>query len=527
MRESGRRRRLQTVLFTDIVGSTDIAAKLGDARWRALLSRHHALVRREVRRFGGREVDTAGDGFFVTFSSPADGIRCALGASEAVRELGVEIRAGLHFGEIEQMKPKVAGLAVATASRIASLARAGEVLVSSTVEELVAGSGIRFEDRGPQVLRGVPGARHVFAVTSVDGAPRPETLSSEEAERRLDAITPAPFARRHRSWIALAAIMAAGAGASIFALTRPAAPPPPVQIRPNSLVEIDPATDKVTAAVPVVEPGGSQIAVVPPRELWVLSQQNQVVSIVDSRAREKETLGIFGGQATDTAAGYGIAYAAHLVWVSGANNEVVALDPDLRTVVDRIRIPGSPNLMAVAFNRVWVAVHDAELVDAINPNTGHIVLTGHIGPGDNGIGAGEGAVWVANYLNGTISKIDPQTGKTTPIDLDYDSGPATIGVGFGSAWVSDVRKGIVERIDPATNEVVRHIKVGRPSASFASDIAALAGSMWVVSPASKSVVRIDPATNTVQARIRVPFYPAGLVAAYGKIWVTVGGTAPP
>jgi class 3 adenylate cyclase/streptogramin lyase len=526
MWDSRRRRSLKTVLFTDIVGSTDIASKLGDARWRTLLSRHHALVRREVRRFGGREVDTAGDGFFVTFATPAEGIRCACGAADAVRELGVEIRAGLHFGEIEQMKPKVAGLAVATAARIAALAAGGEVLVSSTVEELVGGSDIAFDDRGPQALKGVPGRRHVFAVAAVDGSPRPQPLARAEAERRLDAIVPAPFARRHRSWIALAGILAAGAASAVFVLTRPPAPPPPVHIRPNSLVQIDPRTDKITAAVRVVEPGGSQIAVVPPHELWVLSHQNQVVSIVDSQTHGEQTLGIFGGLASENAGGYGIVYAANRVWVSGSNGDIIALDPGTRTVVAKLHIAGVPNLMAVGFGRVWVAVHDAELVDAIDPRAARVVLTGHIGPWDNGIGVGEGAVWVANSLDNTVSKVDPRSGKSKLIELGDVGHPATIATGFGSAWVSDPRNGIVVRIDPATNRIVRRIRVGRPSAAYASDIAALAGSMWVVSPGSRSIVRIDPATNRVQARIRVPYYPAGLVAAYGKVWVTVGRTVP-
>ena len=154
---------LATVLFTDIVGSTERAAELGDRRWRELLSAHDAAVRRELERFRGREVDTAGDGFLAAFDGPARAVRCALSAGEAVQQLGVEIRVGIHTGECELDGPKVRGIAVHTGARIASLAGPGEVLVSQTVKDLVAGSGLAFDDRGVHALKGVPGEWCVYA----------------------------------------------------------------------------------------------------------------------------------------------------------------------------------------------------------------------------------------------------------------------------------------------------------------------------------------------------------------------------
>ena len=154
---------LATVLFTDIVGSTGRAAELGDRRWRELISTHDAAVRRELERFRGREVDTAGDGFLAAFDGPARAVRCALSAGDAVRQLGVEIRAGIHTGECELDGPKIRGIAVHTGARIASLAGPGEVLVSQTVKDLVAGSGLGFDDRGVHALKGVPGEWRVYA----------------------------------------------------------------------------------------------------------------------------------------------------------------------------------------------------------------------------------------------------------------------------------------------------------------------------------------------------------------------------
>jgi pimeloyl-ACP methyl ester carboxylesterase/class 3 adenylate cyclase len=155
---------LATVLFTDLVDSTAKAAELGDRRWRELLERHHSAVRQQLARFRGTEMDTAGDGFFARFDGPARGIRCARAITDAVSELGLEVRAGLHTGECELLDGKVAGISVALGARVASKAAAGEVLVSQTVKDLVAGSGIAFEDRGAAELKGVPGEWRLYAV---------------------------------------------------------------------------------------------------------------------------------------------------------------------------------------------------------------------------------------------------------------------------------------------------------------------------------------------------------------------------
>lgn len=155
---------LATVLFTDIVGATEKANSAGDRRWHDILDGHHALVRRELAHFRGREIDTAGDGFMAAFDGPARAVRCACAIDEGVRSLGIEIRAGLHTGECEVMDDKLGGIAVHIGARVAALASGGEVLVSGTVRDLVAGSGLRFADRGFHPLKGVPGDWHLFAV---------------------------------------------------------------------------------------------------------------------------------------------------------------------------------------------------------------------------------------------------------------------------------------------------------------------------------------------------------------------------
>jgi class 3 adenylate cyclase len=155
---------LTTILFTDIVGSTERAAALGDVAWRDLLARHHAAVRRELARFRGRELDTAGDGFFATFDGPARAIRCAEEIVAGVGTLGLELRAGVHTGECELHDGKPAGIAVSVGARVAGEAGPGQVVVSGTVRDLVAGSGIAFEDLGVRTLKGVPGEWRLYAV---------------------------------------------------------------------------------------------------------------------------------------------------------------------------------------------------------------------------------------------------------------------------------------------------------------------------------------------------------------------------
>jgi class 3 adenylate cyclase/pimeloyl-ACP methyl ester carboxylesterase len=158
---------LITVLFTDLVGATLRAAEIGDSAWRELLARHHEIIGREIKSYRGREVDTAGDGLFATFDGPARAIRCADAIRSALRDLQLDVRVGVHTGECELVGDKPAGIAVHTGARIAAAANGGEILVSSTVKDLVAGSGISFDDRGTHELKGVPDEWHLYAVTTL------------------------------------------------------------------------------------------------------------------------------------------------------------------------------------------------------------------------------------------------------------------------------------------------------------------------------------------------------------------------
>jgi class 3 adenylate cyclase/pimeloyl-ACP methyl ester carboxylesterase len=156
-------RMLSTVLFTDIVGSTEKASGLGDAAWKHLLEEHHSVVRGHLSRYRGQEVDTAGDGFFATFDGPARAVRCAQQIVRAVQPMGLQVRTGVHTGEVQEIAGKIGGMGVVIGARVGSMAEPGEVLVSSTVKDLVAGSGLRFEDRGTHSLKGIPGEWHLYS----------------------------------------------------------------------------------------------------------------------------------------------------------------------------------------------------------------------------------------------------------------------------------------------------------------------------------------------------------------------------
>ena len=255
-------RRIATVLMLDVVGSTHIAAQLGDARYRELSSRFNRLVRAALKRFGGKEEDHAGDGFFATFSQPDRAIRCAAALAEEVRTLGIEIRSGIHTGQTEDQAGKTHGIAVVIGARVMSLADAGDILVTSTTKELVTGSGFGFEDFSAHELKGVPGTWQVFAVTAVNGEQRARPLPAAEAAERRAAIASvgpsgaaAPVGADRRGL----GTLAADRGRRFRGHTRrPETVPPAARdpvTPPEAVVQVDPeAEPPIVRSIPVPVP---------------------------------------------------------------------------------------------------------------------------------------------------------------------------------------------------------------------------------------------------------------------------------
>ena len=511
------RRFLATVLFTDIVGSTELAVELGDRRWRELLMRHHAIVRRQLSRFRGKEIDTAGDGFFVTFDSPASAIRCVCGAIDAVRALGVEIRAGIHVGECEQMGRKVGGIAVHTAARILSAAGPGEVLVSGTTKDLVGGAGVDFEDRGTHQLKGVPGEWRLFAVDAVDGSRRPAAADMAEAGRRRAAVAPAPILRRRRGLVVGATAIVLVAAVAGFFLFRGEAPIVP---QPNTASRIDAASHRFAQTIQVgVDPTGVAAG---QSSVWVINAGDSTVTRIDPNASQavratKSTQGL----PTGIAVGEGGAWITTGFGTVSGKSELIELDPDSNNPLVADDLPSGTAPVAVGGGFVWVVDTLRNEVLKINPKS-HVVASEQFAVGNQpvAIAVGRGndpLVWVANNLDRTVTRIDASTGESTSPGVE--SAPTAIAIGAGSVWVTTENNTVV-RLDLSGSTVTTvNVPPGPTSVAVGRD------GVWVACSTARLVVRIDTNTNLVVQRLAVNGTPTGLAAdSRGNVWVTVART---
>jgi class 3 adenylate cyclase/streptogramin lyase len=515
-------RRLLTVLFTDIVGSTDLAVEMGDARWRELIARHHGLVRGELKRFGGREIDTAGDGFFVTFDRPAQAIRCAAAVVEAVRRLGIEVRAGLHLGEVEVAGRNVGGVAVHTGARVLAAADPGEVLVTATLRELVAGSGLEFADRGQHTLKGVPGTWQLYGLEAVDGRPLEPVPDPPTAAERRAAIAAPTILRRSR----VPAAIAAGAVLLLVValVLRDQGSPPPREIAGpkepplDSVITVDPESGTILHVTPhalEAHGGGNPKIAVGEGGVWVHSA---FLEHLDLRTGDviADRVGVEtnGNPGADP----GIEFGDRAVWIGGAlqGDHAVLLrwDPATDEQLPDISIPADvlPNDLAVDKGAVWVTFPDGRLVE-LDPETRRVVANADVGGFIDEAVLGGGGLWVLDITDGTLTRVDTRTLQASdpigfsgsvlgmaaddervwlletsgndviPVSangivgdpISVGENPSGIAVGLGAAWVCD-EDGDVYRIDPLTKETTT-IHVGGHLTAMAVDEAA--GTLWI------------------------------------------------
>jgi class 3 adenylate cyclase/streptogramin lyase len=482
-------RRIATVLMLDVVGSTHIASQLGDVRFRELSSRFNRLVRASLRRFGGKEEDHAGDGFFATFPQPDRAIRCAATVADDVRELGLEIRSGIHTGQIEDQAGKAHGIAVVIGARVMSLADAGDILVTSTTKELVTGSTFGFEDFSAHELKGVPGSWQVFAVTAVDEEVRARPLPAAEAAERLSTIQPSTGRedRRPRVWIAAGAGLLVTIAAIAFAVSSDGGPPPPPpgdgSNAPSrgSVVQVDTTTGKIVRSIPVPVPTVSTPGVTLPTNphsmivgqggVWTVRFRH-LFHVDPSRSEIRKHLTIEAG----------ISFSLNLTEGSGT---------------------------------IWLA--DDRGVIEVNPATDEqrralLFEWGGQRLVSSDVVFGDGFVWVGSS-EGRLVRFDPATGRDRfrtgldPID--------TIAFGHGSVWTVDAVGGTIARYDPRSMRRVAKIDV--PTA--ADYLVSGDGAMWALSQGVGTLTRIDPATNDVRDQVQVGADPAGLTFGSGAVWV--------
>jgi YVTN family beta-propeller protein len=460
-------RALATVLFTDIVGSTELASELGDERWKQVLATHHGVVRKTLKHFNGREIDTAGDGFFATFSRPADAIRCAQEIIDQLRQIGIHIRAGIHMGEVEQMGPKVGGIAVHIGSRVASKADASEILVSSTIRDLVAGSDIRFTDRGAYDLKGVPGEWHLY---SIDRQLAPDA----PAKPIVDA--PAAKAARRRT------VPAVGLGAAALVLA------------------------VVVAAVAIVASRGSETGT-------LKAPEPDTIARLDAGGHFSRVTKV-GSRPS------GVAVGGRAVWAINADDRTLSrVDPSGKQQFSPIAVGGSPTGIAYGAGSVWITtefgLESGAPGSVLRFDTGTKLFGKPIavGSGVRGVAFGEGSVWVTNAVQGTVTRIDPATNAITSV-IRTGRKPEAIAAGDGAVWVADSLDSKILKIDPATDSITATIPVlAKPSAL------AVGTEVWVVSESGNVLIGVDPRTSQVTRTVRLEGGPNAVAATGNDVWV--------
>ncbi len=517
-------RALGAVLFTDIVGSTAIAAEMGNTRWGELVERHHRLLRRLIGRFGGHEVDTAGDGFFVTFERPADAIRCAVVSVEAVRELGIEIRAGVSFGELETVGRKAGGLVVNTAARVMAVAGPGEVLVPASVKDIVPGSGIAFVEHGVHQFKGFEGDFRLFKVTDVDGRPPAPPLEEEEAAGRRSEIFPSG-ARR----VPLIVGLGAGAVAVIVAAAlvvprlvgeEPTAPRGAGPLR-HSVARIDVETGDVGTPIflggagpqglglgfvehPLAVGEGGVWLVRPPGLLHIDPLHEDVRS---------EVIDVGVGQSQTVVTGFDAVWAlsaATLYQVHPGTDEVEEF------LV--LPIPSGISTWSLALgDAIWVGVSDGSLV-RVDPRTearDQVDTRLSI----DAIAATRDHLWVADILAGAVFPFDPDSLRRAgpPVEI-RGSLDRMVGRGDG-LWILDQHAGVVTRLDAVSHTLSDPTRVGDDP----TDIAIGLEAVWV-GDLDGSLYRVDASTFEVQEfPVGAEVLGVAVDEEAGSVWVYVGG----
>ena len=500
---------LVTVMFTDIVNSTDIAGEMGDRRWRELIARHHRIVRSELRKFGGREIDTAGDGFFAAFDRPAEAVRCACSIVQAVRTLGIEVRAGVHVGEAEVMGKGLSGMAVHTGARIAALGGPGEVLVSGTLRDLVPGATFGFDDRGVRQLKGVREAPRVLAVVEVDETPVAPPVDGHEAAARRQVIVPAPVYRRRPVWIAGLVALLAAVGVVAFVVANGDEPAPVAGPVRDVAVLVDPG-GRVRTTVPL-PPGATrhlseevQVAV-GEGAAWIVN--GFCVCRVDPDTQEVDQAQVaFPAQ---------MSLGHRGVWVATLNGQVVPVNAGTLEPSEPISFPRSGFHVSVTTTDdvVWAGI--GSTLYRIDPVREEVTSdpTDLVHPADDVVGMG-GDVWVVDQLGRALYRYGPDGEQISSVTLQVTPNDVVAGPD-GTLWVLNRSGGTVTKVD-ADGRPGQPIRVG----SDPTDLAVGPDAVWVADHDARTIQRIDPGLERTDEPIRLPgpVEAIGVDQATGEVW---------
>ena len=499
-------RALLAVMFTDIVGSTELATALGDKRWRELLEQHDIAIREQIARFEGREVDTAGDAFFATFGRPIQAVDCALESARAVRRLGLRIRAGIHMGECVVTPDKVRGVTVHIGARVGAKAKGDEVLVSGTVRDTLVGQGLTFEDRGEQTLKGVEGKWRLYAVeprVRDNEADLPPLIEYETPK------PPAPLWKRPRIVAAVTAF-AVLLGAVAYVTLRGGGLS---TVDADSVAVINAASARIDEAFPV---GRRPAGLAATRDgVWVTNSIDRTASFVSKDGKTERRTGALG-----TGPG-AIAIGPSAVWVANLDGQSISrLDPRTgnRIVSSDVLTGNGLSAIAYAGGAIWVTNAVDGTVWRFDEKTGSKTLEVAIGPAVRGIAADGSAVWVTSETAGTVTRLDPASGAISRV-IQVGNGPGALAIGAGAVWVANALDGTVSRVDPRSGSVDATIRVGGgPRSTVVAK-----GRVFVANETAATVSVIDPNSNKVVDTIRVGNAPMGLATDGDRVWMSVRG----
>jgi len=505
-RGGGRQRLLTTVLFTDIVGSTERAAQLGDRGWKELVARHHAIVRQELRTFHGRELDTAGDSFFAIFERPAQAIECATAIIDGLRPLDLRIRAAIHMGEVEVMGDKVGGITVHVASRALALAGPDEILVTRTVREVAAGADVTFSDRGVHEFKGVPEEWDIYAVEWR----RRELATAGVAEAGAEG----PARRRPgRQAVVVAALLGAGLLAvAAWALVGRGASTPPLVPVPDSAIHVDAGSLEIADVVPVgADPTGIAIDA---GTAWVISLGDTTLTGIPVGGGSPTNRGL-PGKPTGIAAGDGSVWITFGYSAAGAaGGLLLEVSEETRQTLQQITVDAGANAVALDGRSVWLTNDVQNTLTRIDPGT-QAATAVTVGEAPIALAIGDGSIWVANAVSRTIWRLDAAT-MTKTAEVSLTDAPTAVALGFGRLWVTSYVGNSVVVIDAASNGRVATI----PLDQGPRGIAAGPDAIWVAG-SRNALLRIDPGSLKASGSVDLPGPGEGVAVLGSDVWVTV------
>lgn len=469
-----RPRGLAAILFMDIVASTQVAAELGDRRWKQLLGQFRSIVRSHAKRYRGHEENTAGDGFFITFPLPADAVRAAVDIATSVQALGLDVRSGIHFGEAEEIEGQSGGMAVHVGARVMSLAGPAEILMTATVRDLIAGTKATTEDAGVHELKGVPGSWHVWRLVALDDAALPPPVAAQEAMAARSGVTAQTARRRMRRIAAVGAAVLAIGGGGVIAAAVLNGPPPP------TMVKVDPATNTVT----------------------------QEVS--DDFRAEHFTNGLWAIN--------GALWQA----VNKGFTGLVRRDMHSGAVLQQIGVEGEPAAGTFGFGSIWVAglsgPGSLDRWDAVSGKpVAHLELDATIAS----IDVTDTAVWVLGD-KGALFKIDPIQNRVADT---YDTPTVEPGVVVAlgdDVWVCDCHFHRIVDFDPEHDRVVRTMRFSEAGYLVGLNDDEGHKTMWLLDPDGATLTPIDVVTGTASQPIGIGANLHAAAVAFGSLWVAAG-----